>query len=330
MPFSALREDVVDLRTLSLCTGIRGLDLGLHAAAGGRTRAVCYVEREAFPLAHLVEAMQEGRLAPAPIWSDVSTFDARPWRRVVDCIAGSYPCQPFSQAGRRQGANDARHLWPDFARIIRECEPWLCVFENVAGHASLGLDEVARDLEDMGYASAGILLRASDVGAPHQRERLFILAGRVADSLCERLALLCERDDDNRSHALGHEPDGRNPHVADVVGEPLWLEPKRDQRQGRGERTPERGHTEPLDDGFPGFPPFPEDEAGWAEYLERHPDLEPAFLRGVHGLSEGLDEDRVDRIRALGNAVVPQQAAVALRILACALYDSLYGAPTDV
>jgi len=169
------------LNVLSVCSGVGGLDRGLHDAlgrAGFAPRTVCYVEREAYAAAVLVARMEEGRLDPAPVWSDLGSFDPRPWRGLVDCITGGYPCQPFSVAGKQRAHEDERHLWPRIAELIEQLEPRLVCFENVSNHLRLGGREVLGDLQRMGYRTAASLWRASDVGAPHRRERLFLVGSR--------------------------------------------------------------------------------------------------------------------------------------------------------
>lgn len=165
---------------LSLCAGVGGLELGLHLALGDDYRTVCYVEREAHAAAILVARMEEGIMAPAPVWDDLLTFDGSPWRGVVDLVSAGYPCQPFSFAGRRDGSDDPRHLWPQVARVVREVEPAVVFLENVPGHLSLGFDVVVQDLQGMDYRVAACISSAAEVGAPHRRERLFILAHRDA------------------------------------------------------------------------------------------------------------------------------------------------------
>lgn len=170
------------INILSLCSGVGGLDIGVELALGGAARVVCHVEREAFAAAILAARMEDAVLAPSPIWSDIGTFDGRPWRGIVDCVIGGYPCQPFSFAGKRCGADDPRHLWPQVARIVAECVSGIVFFENVAGHLTLGFPTVRRELEAMGYRVTAGLFTAEEVGAPHRRERLFILGVRdVAD-----------------------------------------------------------------------------------------------------------------------------------------------------
>ncbi|AXX98651.1 DNA cytosine methyltransferase [Profundibacter amoris] len=172
---------------LSLCAGAGGIDLGLTIACPGY-RTVCYVERESYAAATLVARMEDKALDKAPVWDDVGTFDGRPWRGTVDFISGGYPCQPFSVAGKRKGVNDPRHLWPHFARIIGECQPEWVFLENVANHLNLGYREVRCELENLGYRVTEGLFTAAEVGAPHKRQRLFILARRnqLADTEGQR------------------------------------------------------------------------------------------------------------------------------------------------
>lgn len=137
---------------------------------------MCYVERNGFAAATLVARMADASLAPAPVWDDLRSFDGRPWRGRVHLVSAGYPCQPFSLAGNRLGQDDPRHLWPDVARILREVCPRWCFFENVPGHLSLGFDHVAGEIQDLGYVVAACVVSAAEVGGPHIRERMFILA----------------------------------------------------------------------------------------------------------------------------------------------------------
>ena len=125
--------------------------------------------------------MEAGCLDPAPIWTDVKTFPWHQFRDRVDVLTGGYPCQPFSSAGLRKGTDDPRHLWPFISSGIQVVRPRLCFFENVEGHISLGLREVIADLESLGYETAWGIFSASEVGAPHQRKRVFIMAYRNSE-----------------------------------------------------------------------------------------------------------------------------------------------------
>ncbi|MBZ0130574.1 MAG: DNA cytosine methyltransferase [Rhodobacteraceae bacterium] len=149
--------------------------MGLMLAEPGyHTRA--FVEWEDWPRTVLIAAQAARYFAPAPIWDDLRSFDARPFHGAFDIVLAGYPCQPFSAAGKRGGVNDPRHLWPEVARIIGECRAEWVFLENVAGHVSLGLETVLRELWSMGYTPAAGLFSAAEVGAPHQRMRVFILA----------------------------------------------------------------------------------------------------------------------------------------------------------
>ena len=179
------------LSAISLCSGYEGIGKGL-ALAGVDFRILCYVEREAFATANLVAKIKQGRLDDAPIWSDVATFDCDPWIGKVDIITGGYPCAPFSQAGKRKGKDDPRHLWPHIRRIVESIRPVYVFLENVGGHVTLGLSSVISDLGEMGYRTTFGLFTASEVGAPHQRKRVFILG--IADSQSFNLTRLRKMD----------------------------------------------------------------------------------------------------------------------------------------
>jgi len=170
--------DSTALNHISLCSGYGGIDLGLSRVLGDRVRTVAYSEIEAFACANLVAKMEAGLLDPAPIWTDLKTFPWEEFHGLVDILSGGYPCQPFSAAGKRAGKDDPRHLWPWIADGIAICRPRFCFFENVEGHVTLGLCDVIEDLGRMGYRTTWGVFSASEVGAPHQRKRVFILAER--------------------------------------------------------------------------------------------------------------------------------------------------------
>jgi DNA (cytosine-5)-methyltransferase 1 len=160
---------------VSLCAGYGGIDLGLHRAIPN-LRTIAVSEIEAFACANLVAKMEAGLLDPAPIWTDLKTFPWAEFRDRVDILSGGYPCQPFSAAGKRLGAEDPRHLWPFISAGIAAMRPGACFFENVDGHISMGLPDVLQDLAGLGYRATWCVASASECGAPHQRKRVFILA----------------------------------------------------------------------------------------------------------------------------------------------------------
>lgn len=171
---------------ISLCTGMRGLERGIERVIGPLTVAA-YVEIEAFIIFNLVRQMEIGMVDAAPVWTDLKTFPSRPFHNKVHIITGGYPCQPFSVAGSLAGTEDPRHLYPYIAGLIRDIQPPVVFFENVANHLNIGYREVRQSLEEMGYAVKEGIYTAQEVGAPHLRTRLFILGIRrtVDDTYCK-------------------------------------------------------------------------------------------------------------------------------------------------
>ena len=160
-------------------------ELALFAGAGGGIlggrllgwRTVCAVEIDPYAASVLVARQNDGQLPPFPIWDDVCTFDGRPWRGKIDVISGGFPCQDISCAGKGAGIEGARSgLWAQYARIIREVRPRYAFVENSPMLVSLGLGRVLGDLSEIGYDAAWTVLGADDVGAPHIRKRIWILA----------------------------------------------------------------------------------------------------------------------------------------------------------
>lgn len=294
MALRAYQPESSDFRGLSLCAGYGGLDLGLHIAEPAY-RTVGFVEREAHAAATLVARMGDQALDPAPVWDDLRSFDGRPWRGRVHLIAAGYPCQPFSLAGNRLGAEDPRHLWPEVYRIVREVEPEWLFFENVAGHLTLGFADVLTDLRGLGFEVAAGLFTAEEVGASHVRTRLFVVA--YANRARQRLLSGCG---DSGGEAEVHRP----------------------LRRGQGEQRPiqyehrQSGLDDDLDDAavagvdagkaLPLFAPGPAELEDWSRILDRRPDLQPGLLR----TGDGMD-GRLDRTAAVGNGVCSVAAALA-------------------
>ncbi|MCD7895941.1 MAG: DNA cytosine methyltransferase, partial [Planctomycetaceae bacterium] len=170
---------------VSVYSGYGGIDLGLRLALGGRCRTILYCEREAYPAAILVAHMEAGNMDSAPVWSDLNTLPAReiieylgvdPVRVVLH---GGIPCQPWSCAGERRGAADERWLWPRFWNIAQESGVGWIFMENVRGFVSgddPGIDLVLRDLSRAGWNAEWDMFSAAECGAPHERQRLFLLA----------------------------------------------------------------------------------------------------------------------------------------------------------
>ncbi|WP_261934585.1 DNA cytosine methyltransferase [Sphingomonas bisphenolicum] len=291
-----------NLRGISLCAGYAGLDLGLHIAEPGY-RTVAFVEREAHAAATLVARMEDASLAPAPVWDDLKSFDGRPWRNRVHIIIAGYPCQPFSLAGARRGTDDPRHLWPDVARIISEVEPEWVFCENVEGHISLGLADVAAELRGMGYIPKAGMFSAREAGASHIRRRVFLLAH--ADS--QRWRLL-PGSGDCRSKA----ENDRAFRLLD--GE--WGAVRPQHGGAQLEHLVSGNESDWVEAGSPIdriFPPGPGEFQEWDRILHGRPGLQPALLRSDDGVA-----DRVERSRAAGNGVCSLAAAIAWKTLSTA------------
>jgi DNA (cytosine-5)-methyltransferase 1 len=160
-------------------------ELALFAGAGGGIlggkllgwRTVCAVEYDAYAASVLVARQNDGCLEPFPVWSDVRTFDGRPWRGIVDVVSGGFPCQDISAAGKGGGIKGERSkLWQEMARIISEVRPKFVFVENSPLLTSRGLGRVLGDLAALGYDAQWGVLGAIHAGAPHKRERIWIVA----------------------------------------------------------------------------------------------------------------------------------------------------------
>ena len=160
-------------------------ELALFAGAGGGIlggkllgwRTVCAVERDAYAAQVLAQRQNDGCLEPFPIWSDVCSFDGRPWAGLVDVVSGGFPCQDISSAGKGKGLDGERSgLWREMARIVGEVRPRFVFVENSPMLTLRGLGAVLGDLAAMGFDAEWGCIGASAVGAPHKRERLWIVA----------------------------------------------------------------------------------------------------------------------------------------------------------
>jgi len=287
------------LRVLDLFSGIGGFSLGLERTGGFETAAFC--EYEPFPRKVLAKHWPD-----VPCFPDVRKLEGRDIDGPIDVICGGYPCQPFSTAGQRRGQKDDRHLWPEFSRLVAELRPAWVIGENVAGHISMGLDDVLSDLERQGYACRTFVIPACATGAPHRRYRVWTIASRNDADASE-----LQRDGSAEYRKQGQRQiqksgkRGRAQLVADASGVNAQGQQssgadtqKRAQPRERsiGSRSYGVGRGRPK----PGM-------GGMADGLPcgmdgpcRWPD-EPDIGRVANGV-----KNRAARLKALGNAVVPQ------------------------
>ncbi len=292
----------MSLTHLSLFSGIGGLDLAAEWA-GIETVGQC--EWAEYPTKVL-----EKHWPDVPKWKDIraltsESFYEQTGLRTVDIISGGFPCQPFSVAGKHGGKEDDRYLWPEMLRVIQELQPTWVVGENVPGIINMALDEVLSSLEDAGYESQTLAIPACAVNAWHKRERVCILAYNS----CKRHGI--DRTSENASTSCGYRPSygrrktgddmrERRPDQSDLgrmvsrICERMdWpdTDTEVERLQGQPESQIFRGgvqtSTGRTDRDFPG-----------RNYWETESDVD----RVAYGVP-----NRVDRIKCLGNAVVPQQ-----------------------
>jgi DNA (cytosine-5)-methyltransferase 1 len=218
-------------------------ELALFAGAGGGIlggkllgwRTVCAVEWEPYAASVLAARQNDGLLPPFPIWDDVQTFDGRPWCGIVDVVSGGFPCQDISAAGKGAGIEGARSgMWGHMVRIICEVRPRYVFVENSPMLTSRGLHRVLGDLAEMGFDARWGVLGAAHLGAPHVRERMWIVANSSED---RRLCGGMVRD--------------INQQKGERRNSPFWSAYRiRTQIRQANKRIPEQWLSEPSTDGM--------------------------------------------------------------------------------
>lgn len=303
------------LRHVDLCSGIGGFALGFEWAELSRPVLFCDIE----PWSRKV---LRKHWPDVPIAKDVKELANDPNGLIPECdiLTAGYPCQPFSLAGERRGTEDDRHIWPYIFSIIQAKRPSWCVFENVYGHVTLGLDEVLSDLEGEGYAARPFIVPACATDAPHRRDRVWIIARNVANTeiLHSNVSTKHSQQDQRQ------EPQPRDSSSANIVADPnspgLQGSEKARDTQGSGQRRKEQlaGRSEVRTMADPNGQRGRSRDAKWQDAetagqssggKRNHPrgmetwNPEPPVGRVAHGIPR-----RVDRLRGLGNAIVPQIA----------------------
>ena len=258
----------------SLCTGYGGLDMAVEAYFDAETVWVSEIDKYASQVIN--------QRIKKPNLGDLKAIN---WAEVepIDILTAGYPCQPFSHSGLRKGTDDVRHLWPYIKKSISHLRPRYVILENVAGHLSLGFGQVLADLTEIGYDATWEVVRASEIGAPHHRARLFIIAyptsKRCQDQLCTAQA------DGSVKSTFTNSYDPRR------IGSMQGL-------QGRFNSCSEMSmQTAP-------------------DTLDQLGRLNPEFVEYMMGLPIGwvtaTDLARTQQLKMLGNGVVPQQAYYAI------------------
>jgi DNA (cytosine-5)-methyltransferase 1 len=277
------------MRELSLFTGYAGFSLGLRIA-GLPTKTIGYCDNDKYIQKLLQARIKDGYIDDAPIISDIRA-DWTPYRGLVDIITAGFPCQPHSHAGKRKGEADERNLWPDTRRCISEVEPRFVLLENVPGIVSNGYaGVVAGELSEIGYDAVWGIVSAADIGAPHRRKRWWCFAW-LADSESERY----------RGWSSTERGDGER-----------FVQSEEQGRSEMGSET--KGCNRDMADST--WPPSPSDRDAWERVIRERPDLAPAITKEAERQFRGVDDgtsNRVDRLKACGNGIVPAVVAEFLR-----------------
>ena len=278
----------------SLFSGIGGLDLGLERAGLNviwQSEIDPYASRVLAK--HWPEVPNHGNIKDIK-WGDV----VRP-----DVICGGYPCQPFSTAGKRQGTDDPRHLWPWVREAISELRPKYAILENVRGHITLGLDAVLGDLASIGYDAEWHVISAASVGAPHRRDRVFIVAyPNSSDTANGRQCETVSSQDRGWGNDRSRSRSDARQVSQGTAGQVTTLANANSKQLGQRRVTQYSGQTHRRRNDNPRGQTSYDLGEWWA--------TEPNVGRVANGVS-----DRVDRLKGLGNAVVPQVAELVGRMV---------------
>ena len=280
----------------SLCTGYGGLDMAVEAYFDAEM--VWCAENDKYASELINQRFNKTNLG------DIKQID---WDLVqpIDILTAGYPCQPFSEAGQRKGENDKRHIWPYILKAISILRPKYIILENVRGHLSLGFKEVLGDLAQVGYDASWQIVRASDVGAPHQRARLFIIA--YSNGYARKESRRTDREIPTKSAGLQRRKDFGQARCE--YGCSCKVVTNTDNTRGIGhvQRLSKRFNSS-HDMCLQEIPPTLVDGKLNARFVE--------YMMGLPvGWVTDLDLSRSQQLKMLGNGVVPQQAYYALELL---------------
>ena len=253
------------LKILDLFSGIGGFSLGLESTGHFETAAFCEIEP-------YCQKVLKKHWPDVPIFDDIRQLKGTDIG-TIDIITGGYPCQPFSVAGKQKAEQDPRHLWPEYFRLIKELRPTWVIGENVSGHIKLGLDSVLEDLASEGYSTRTFSISASSIGANHKRERVWTVANSSSIANAMR-GIDNSLSKESRSWSYY---EGRGRGNANGISHPS---------------TNERLDSEDVADTNSKRQQELECESWW--------ESEPRVGRVAHGIPK-----RVDRLKTLGNAVIP-------------------------
>ena len=225
---------------LSICSGYDGIGIGLKKILP-TLRTICYVEREAYAICNLLQKMESEQLDAAPIYSDVKTFPYKKFFGKVSILSAGFPCQSFSSSGLRKGVNDDRHIYPFISKGIEQCNPTSVFFENVKGIISSRTAEgqsvlqyVLSDLERLGYQATAGIFSSSEVGYPHQRQRVFVFGiKKLSNTSGKRRTKICVERKQSSNDLFECVGEKRNVVARQNEDQFNWEEPRTKSKLGR-------------------------------------------------------------------------------------------------
>ena len=298
---------------VSLCSGYDGIGIGLKRAIPN-LRTIAHVEIETYAIANLIAKMEAGQLDACPVFTDLKQFPYRELRDRVTILSAGFPCQPFSSAGKRQATEDPRHLYPWIANGITAMRPRYVFLENVEGiiSAKTGdgesvLKYVLGDLEERGYSCAWGIFSASEVGAPHQRKRVFILGYSSSEGLEGTTRQSVQRRSERlTSTARTRYPAGPEEEQYD------WEEPRVTMGYSKSSERDITRLSMRTEQENTKLGEQCENKNGTTafENSQSNREIKPC----VGGTANGTSY-RVDRLRLLGNGVVPDTCELAFKTL---------------
>ena len=283
------------MQVLDLFSGIGGFSLGLKRA-GMETIGFCEID----PFCRKVLAKH---WPDVTIHTDIRSLDGKDYKGRAEIICGGFPCQPFSQAGKRRGTEDDRHLWPEMLRVISEVRPTWVIGENVIGIVKMELDSILSDLEGEGYQTRAFIIPACGIDAPHKRDRVWIIAH--ANSEGESDGPVNEGPRPRQLELMADPNSGFSTVTQQAVqaGRATIISSSKDVADSESERVQRL---------WPSGEQKPHTYAGQKLSLCGSERPEPAHWKAEPGMGRVADgiPNRVDRIKGLGNAVVPMVVEV--------------------
>tara|TARA_R100000655_G_scaffold61757_1_gene100162 strand:+ start:52 stop:936 length:885 start_codon:yes stop_codon:yes gene_type:complete len=270
----------VCLKHLDLCSGIGGFALGLQSTGYFKTIGFCEIDS-------FCQKVLKKNFPGVPIYNDIKEFKPNDEGLRPDIITSGFPCQPFSVAGKRKSEKDDRNLWKETFRVIKESRPTWFIGENVGGIVKLYLDTILEDLESANYSTRCFSISAQSIGAKHKRERIWIVANSRWIN-----------------RGIKHQRDQKMPRQKPTFAETEWTRntSEIDRSDSRAETLSDSNYAR-LKEQWQSFTDEKKHEtfkcSNWWE-------IESELCGVPNGISYGLDKDRSNRIKALGNAIVPQ------------------------